>query len=293
MRELSLPAFGAGALLAPGVYDALSALLAEQAGAKACYVSGAAVSYTQLGRPDLGFVDLGRIADVTARIADRVSIPIIADADTGFGNAVNVRHAVRALESAGASAIQIEDQAMPKRCGHLAGKSLVSRSEMVGKIAAALDARRSAKTQIIARTDAVAVEGFDAALERAGRYHEAGADILFIEAMRSENEMRAAAARFSRIAPMMANMVEGGRTPMRTTGELAALGFRLVIMPGALARAFAFMAREFLAGAVRDGGSGAFASRMLTFDEINQAIGLPELLEAGARYDASQVKAAE
>jgi 2-methylisocitrate lyase-like PEP mutase family enzyme len=291
MRALKLPAAGARALLAPGVYDALSAAIAEEAGAEACYVSGAAVSYTQLARPDLGFVDLGRIADVTARIAGRVEIPIIVDADTGFGNAVNVRHAVQTLESAGASAIQIEDQAMPKRCGHLAGKALIPAEEMVGKVEAALDARRSDRTLIIARTDAVAVEGLDAAFDRAARYLDAGADILFIEALRSEKEMRAAAGRFSRAAPLMANMVEGGRTPLRSADQLGALGFRIVIMPGALARAFAFMAREFLSAAIRDGGSAAYASRMLTFDEINRLLGLPELLESGVRYD--RVKAAE
>lgn len=293
MRELRVPKSGDGALLAPGVYDALSAVIAEQAGAGVCYVSGAAVSYTQFGLPDLGFVDLTRIADVTARIADRVAIPIVVDADTGFGNAVNVRHTVKTLEKAGASAIQIEDQAMPKRCGHLAGKSLIPAGEMAGKIEAALDARTSEATLIIARTDAIAVEGFDAALHRAARYADAGADILFIEALRTEAEMRIATERFSRRIPMMANMVEGGRTPLKTVDQLAALGFSLVIMPGALARAFAFMAREFLAGALRDGGSGAFAARMLSFEDINRLIGLEGQIEAGARYDGTVKNAAE
>lgn len=292
-RNLRLPKPGAGALLAPGVYDALSALLAEDAGAPACYISGASVSYTQYALPDLGFSDLSRIADVACRIADRVRIPIIVDADTGFGNALNVSHTVRALERAGAAAIQIEDQAMPKRCGHLAGKALVSAEEMIGKIEAALDARASQKTLVIARTDAIAVEGFDAALDRASRYAEAGADILFIEALRSEAEMRAAAARFRGGPPLMANMVEGGRTPLRTLAELAELGFSLVIMPGALARAFAFMAREFFAGVVRDGGSAAYAGRMLSFDEINRLIGLDKLIEDGARFDPATKRAAE
>jgi 2-methylisocitrate lyase-like PEP mutase family enzyme len=292
-RRLELPRPGSGALLAPGVYDALSALIAEEAGAKACYLSGAAVSYTQYALPDLGFADLSRIVDVAGRIVDRVRIPIIVDADTGFGNALNVARTVRALESAGAAAIQIEDQAMPKRCGHLAGKSLVAAGEMVGKIEAALDARRSAKTLLIARTDAIAVEGFEAALERAARYAEAGADVLFIEALRSEAEMRAAAQRFKGGPPLMANMVEGGRTPLRTLDQLAGLGFSLVIMPGALARAFAFMAREFLKGVVRDGGSAAFAGRMLSFEEINRLVGLDELLRDGARFDPASKRAAE
>ena len=291
--SLRVPRPGAGALLAPGVYDALSALIAEKAGASAIYLSGASISYTQYALPDLGFSDLTRVADVTRRITDRVPIPIIVDADTGFGNALNVRHAVRTLEAAGAAAIQIEDQAMPKRCGHLSGKSLVAAEEMIGKIEAAQDARKSENTLVIARTDAIAVEGFEAALDRAARYADAGADILFIEALRSEAEMRQAARRFRDGPPLMANMVEGGRTPLRTLKELADLGFSLVIMPGALARAFAFMAEEFFAGVVRDGGSAAFQSRMLSFDEINRLVGLEELSESGARYDAASKRAAE
>ena len=293
MPRLIPPATAADILVAPGVFDALSALAAEQAGARACYVSGASVSYTQLGRPDLGFADLSMIEDVTARIADRVRLPIIVDADTGFGNALNVQHAVRRLERAGAAAIQIEDQAMPKRCGHLAGKTLISREEMAGKIAAALDARAAADTRIIARTDAIAVEGLEAAFDRAERYLEAGADILFIEALRSVEEMQAATARFAARAPLIANMVEGGRTPLRSAAELAAIGFRIVICPGALARAFAFLAAEFLGDLVKTGSTARHAGRMLNFDEINRVVGLPELMDAGAAFDPASRKAAE
>lgn len=291
MSILKLPS--KGAVLAPGVFDALSALLAERAGAEALYLSGASLSYTQYGRPDLGFIDLSRIADAASRITARVAAPLIVDADTGFGNALNVQHTVRTLEASGAAAIQIEDQAMPKRCGHLSGKTLISAAEMVGKIRAAVDARRAPTTKIIARTDAVAVEGFDAAIDRAMRYREAGADILFVEALRSEDEMRRTTNALSRHAPLLANMVEGGRTPLKTREELAEMGFSLVIAPGALARATAFAVEEFLAVLLRDGGSHAYQRRMLTFDEINARLGLADLVEAGSVYDAAPRKAAE
>jgi 2-methylisocitrate lyase-like PEP mutase family enzyme len=281
------------AILAPGVYDALSALLAARAGAEAIYLSGASLAYTQLGRPDLGFLDLTRVADATARITDRVETPLIVDADTGFGNALNVQRAVRTLEKAGAAAIQLEDQAMPKRCGHLDGKTLIPIAEMAGKIAAAVDARANEGFRIIARTDAVSVDGFNAALDRAETLIEAGADILFIEALRTEDEMAKAAARFARRIPMLANMVEGGRTPIRSLDALSALGFRVVIAPGALARAVAFASQEFLAALIRDGASTSYASRMLTFDQLNGVLGLMDLVETGRAFDASAKKAAE
>lgn len=281
------------AVLAPGVFDALSALIAEQSGAEAVYLSGAALAYTQLGQPDLGFLELTRVEDATRRIADRIEIPLIVDADTGFGNALNVRRTVKTLEGAGAAAIQIEDQAMPKRCGHLAGKTLISLSEMVGKISAALDARTSADLLIIARTDAISVDGIDAAFDRADALIDAGADILFIEALRSEDEMARATKRFASRIPMVANMVEGGRTPLKSVADLSAIGFRLVIAPGALARATAFMAREFFGTLLHDGASAGYAPRMLTFDQINALLGLPELVEVGRAYDPASKKAAE
>ncbi|MEM9168493.1 MAG: isocitrate lyase/phosphoenolpyruvate mutase family protein [Pseudomonadota bacterium] len=282
-----------GALLAPGVFDALSALIAERAGAKACYLSGASVSYTQLGRSDVGFSDLTLVADVTARIADRVSIPIIVDADTGFGNAINVERTVRVLERAGAAAIQIEDQRIPKRCGHLAGKSVISADEMLGKIAAALDARRDDRTLIVARTDALAVEGIEKAFERAHRYAEIGADVLFIEALRSEEELKRAADAFGERIPLVANMVEGGRTPMKSSDELGRLGFSIVIAPGALARVFAFSASAFFETLMKDGSSQAFRDRMFDFDQLNALIGTPELLERAAAFDRVRREAAE
>lgn len=205
----------AGIVTAPGVYDALSALLVEQAGFQAAYLSGASIAYTRFGRPDIGFLSLDDVASVTRNIRERCpTLPLMVDADTGFGNALNVMQTVRVLERAGASAIQLEDQAMPKRCGHLDGKSVIGTAEMAGKIRAACDARRSDDTLIIARTDAVAVEGMDAALERAERYADAGADVLFVEALRSRADMATAIARLGARAPLLANMVEGGKTPV-------------------------------------------------------------------------------
>ncbi|MCX7151580.1 MAG: isocitrate lyase/PEP mutase family protein, partial [Proteobacteria bacterium] len=202
-----------GLVLAPGVYDALSALLVEQAGFEAAYLSGASIAYTRLGRPDIGLVSASEVANVVENIRERTALPLIVDADTGFGNALNVMRTVKTFERAGASALQLEDQTLPKRCGYLDGKTLVTTDEMTGKIRAALDARANSDTLIIARTDAVAVEGLEAALERAERYLEAGADVLFIEALRDAGQMQQALSRFAGRAPLLANMVEGGKTP--------------------------------------------------------------------------------
>ena len=225
-------------ILAPGCWDPFTALAIEQAGFGATYVSGASISYTRLGRPDIGLTGLDDVVDVVSRISDRVEIPLIVDMDTGYGNALNVQRAVRLLERAGAAALQIEDQSFPKRCGHLTGKSLVSCDEMVGKIRAACDAR-SRGALIIARTDAIAVEGLDCALARAERYLDAGCDVLFIEAPESSEQLRAIGDRFSARVPLVANMVEGGRTPLMPASHLMELGFKLVIVPGGTIRAFA------------------------------------------------------
>jgi 2-methylisocitrate lyase-like PEP mutase family enzyme len=189
------------------------------------------------------------------------------------------------FERAGAAAIQLEDQSLPKRCGHLDGKTLVTPGEMVGKIGAALDARRDAETLVIARTDAVAVEGLDAALDRADRYVEAGADVLFVEALRSDEQMKAAVARFGDRVPLLANMVEGGKTPLRPAAELEALGFSIAIFPGGLARALTFAAQEYFATLKRDGTTAAYRSRMLDFDALNAVLGTPEMLARGKRYE--------
>lgn len=276
-------------LVAPGVFDAWSALLAERAGFEAVYLSGASIAYTRLGRPDIGLVSHTEVVDTLGCIRERIALPIIVDADTGFGNALNVRRTVALLERAGGGAgglaIQLEDQTSPKRCGHLDGKTLIPAAEMAGKIRAALDARASSDTLIIARTDAVAVEGVEPALERAQRYLEAGADVLFIEALRSPEQMRQASTRFAGRAPLLANMVEGGKTPLLAASELQALGFAIVIFPGGLVRALSHAAGEYFASLRTTGSTAAFRDRMLDFSELNALIGTPEMLALGKRYD--------
>ena len=283
----------AGPLLAPGVYDAFSALMVERAGFEAAYVSGASLAYTQLGRPDLGLMSAKEIADAIARMAERVDLPLIVDADTGFGNALNVIRTVKTFEAAGAAAIQLEDQSLPKRCGHLSGKTLISGEEMTGKVKAAVDARASEDTLIIARTDAIAVEGFKPALDRAESYLAAGADILFIEAPRDLDQMNEIAARFQGRVPLLANMVEGGRTPLRTANDLGQAGFQLVITPGAFVRALAFMAEEFLTTLKTDGATANYRHRMLDFGELNALLGIDAMKADGDRYDAEGKEAAE
>ena len=274
-------------LIAPGVYDPLTALIAEQAGFEALYVSGAAIAYTRLGRPDIGLVSMNEVVDTVGLIRDRVRTHLVVDADTGYGNALNVERTVRLLERAGANAIQIEDQDFPKRCGHLDDKTLVAAQEMVGKIKAAADARRSSDTMIIARTDAVAVEGFDRAIARAALYREAGADMLFIEAPRERAELGRIGAQMGKSLPLMANMVEGGKTPILAASELEALGFSFVIFPGAIVRALAKAAQEFYGSLKANGSTDQFRPRMFDFDALNRLIGTPEMLELGKRYEAA------
>jgi len=272
-------------LLAPGVYDALTALLAEQAGAEAVYLSGASIAYTRFGRPDIGLVSMAEVADTIAAIRDRVALPIVVDADTGFGNALNVQRTVRVFERMGANALQLEDQTSPKRCGHLDGKALISRDEMAGKIRAACDARAHDDTLIIARTDAIAVEGFEAALERAESYVQAGADMLFVEAPQSMEEIERIVARFKGRVPLMANMVEGGKTPIVGARGLQDLGFSFVIFPGGVVRAIARTAQDYYANLIATGSNEAFRPRMFDFAGLNGVIGTPEMLETGKTYD--------
>jgi 2-methylisocitrate lyase-like PEP mutase family enzyme len=273
-------------VVAPGIYDAFGGVMAEQAGFSAAYLSGASIAYTRFGRPDIGLVGMTEVADTLSAIAERVDIPLIVDADTGFGNALNVQRTVRLFERSGASGIQLEDQTLPKRCGHLAGKTLVTTGEMVGKIKAATDARHSAGTQIIARTDAIAVEGFDAALDRADAYLDAGADVLFVEAPRTPEDMKTMVDRFRGRVPLLANMVEGGKTPLLSAEELQDIGFSLVIFPGGLVRAVAHMAQEYFASLRTSGTTTPYRNRMLDFDQLNGLLGTDKMLEHGAAYDA-------
>ncbi len=271
-------------LLAPGVFDPLTASLATDAGFEALYVSGAAIAYTRLGRPDIGLVSMTEMVDTILLIRDRVATPLIVDADNGHGNALNMQRTMRLFERAGANALQVEDQSYPKRCGHLAEKRLVPAAEMVGKIKAAVDARHSAETLVIARTDAVAVEGYDAAIERAGRYADAGADVLFVEAPGSVEQLRATVAALGPRAPLMANMVEGGKTPVLSASELEAIGYALCIFPGGIVRAMAHAAQAFYATLNRDGATDAFRNRMFDFNQLNDVIGTPETIARGKTY---------
>lgn len=271
-------------LIAPGVYDGLTAALATDAGFEALYLSGAAVAYTRLGRPDIGLSTASEMTDTMALIADRTDLPVIMDADTGFGNALNARRTMQSYERAGASALQVEDQTYPKRCGHLSDKSLISKEEMSGKIAAMADARRH-DTLIIARTDAIAVEGFDAAIDRAGSYIEAGADVLFIEAPRDSSELARITDTFKGRVPLLANMVEGGATPISSATVLQDLGFDIVIFPGGIVRALAKTAQDYYASLKENGSNKAFSERMHDFDGLNAAIGTPDMLALGKRFD--------
>ena len=270
-------------LIAPGVYDGLTAALAAEAGFEALYLSGAAVAYTRLGRPDIGLTTASEMADTMALIADRVDLPVIIDADTGFGNALNAQRTMRSYERAGAAALQIEDQTYPKRCGHLADKSLISCQEMAGKIRAMVDAR-TRDTLVIARTDAIAVEGFSAAVDRAGAYVEAGADVLFIEAPRSGEELRAIAQAFPD-TPLLANMVEGGATPINAAGDLQAMGYAIVIFPGGIVRALARTAQAYYRNLAAEGSNARFAEQMFDFKGLNEVLGTSALLARGKGYD--------
>jgi len=272
-------------VVAPGVYDAFTALVATQAGFETLYVSGAAIAYTKLGRPDIGLVSMSEVAETIALIRDRIGAHLIVDADTGYGNALNVVRTMRTFERAGASAIQLEDQDFPKRCGHLDGKGLIPADEMVGKIKAALDTRASRDTLVIARTDAVAVEGFDRAIERASLYKEAGADVLFVEAPKTREELARVVTALPGIA-LMANMVEGGKTPPLPAAELEAIGFALVIFPGGIVRALAHHAVGYYASLAANGTTEPFRNQMLDFDGLNRVIGTPEMIALGKRYES-------
>jgi len=269
-------------LLVPGAANALSAGIIEDLGFEAVYVSGAGVTNTFLGLPDLGFIGLPEIAQHTAAIREAVDIPIIVDADTGFGNALNVRHTVRTLERAGANAIQLEDQTMPKRCGHFDDKSVISAGEMVGKIKAAVDARAGSDLLIIARSDALAVEGFEAAIERVQRYIEAGADITLVEAPQTDDEIRSIPQRLS--VPQIVNIVVGGKTPLLDQQELAKIGYALVLYANvALQGAIAGM-QGALKQLKANGRVDAASEMVATFAERQRLVKKPLFDDLAKKY---------
>jgi PEP phosphonomutase and related enzymes len=260
--------------IVPGAFNALSAKVVEDLGFEAIYVTGAGVTNMWFGMPDQGFMGLAEIADHTARIRDAVGVPLIVDADTGFGNALNVYHSVRTLERAGADCIQLEDQVAPKRCGHFAGKDVISTEEAVSKIKAAVDARRDEDLLIMARTDAAAVHGFEAAVERAQKFAEAGADILFVEAVTTADEIRALPQRLGK--PQLMNMVIGGKTPIFNATELAELGYGIVLYANAaLQGAVAGMQKALTV--LRDEREVKESSGLVTpFAERQRLVGKPE-----------------
>ena len=274
-------------IVAPGAFDPLAARLVEEAGFAAVYMTGFGTSAALLGRPDVGLLTMTEMADSAGRIAACVDIPLIADADTGYGNPLNVIRTVGAYEAAGVAGLHIEDQVAPKKCGHMEGKLVISADEMAQKVRAAVDARTDPDFVIIARTDARAVEGLDSALDRARRYRDAGADALFIEALVSEAEIEAAAAAFPDV-PLLFNWAEGGKTPQVSLNRLTELGYRIVIFPiGTLLAATAAM-RRILKEIAAAGTPASLLGELPTFGEFTDFIGLPEVGEIEQRYIARE-----
>lgn len=302
MADLMQPNAGAGRLremlarrpepiLAPGAYDALSARLVEQAGFEAVYMTGFGTSASLLGRPDIGLLSFGEMVDNARRMVQAVRVPVIADADDGYGNPINVIRTVREHETAGVAAIHIEDQISPKKCGHMDGKEVIEASEMVEKVQAAAEARSPEGIVIIARTDARAVEGMEGALERARRYKDAGADVLFVEAPQSEEEIVAVAEAFPKV-PLLFNWVEGGKTPALPLARLKELGFRLVLFPISTLLASARAIQEVLNG-MHASGTPAPAEDPLWFEEFTDLIGLRGIRELEERFADEEVRASK
>ena len=270
-------------LLAPGCFNALSARLVEQAGFKAIYVSGAALAGNFLGYPDIGLATMSEVLENVRGIVQVTSLPVICDADTGFGNAINIIRTVREFESAGLAGIQIEDQSLPKKCGHTEGKLLISKAEMVQKVKAAVDARQDPDFVFVVRTDAIAVNGLDDALDRAVAYQEAGADVVFVEAPRTLEEMRRICRTIK--APLLANMVEGGgKTPVLPLGELKEIGYKLVIYPVSTHMAAIKAMQEVLGVLKRDGTTGAYSSQMVPFQEMFEVVGRSKFTALEKKY---------
>ncbi len=270
-----------GAVVAPGAFSGLSAKMVEQAGFSAVYASGAGVANNLLGQPDVGLLTMTEMLEQIRHMTAATSLPLVADVDTGYGNPINVHRTVQEFEAAGVAGIQIEDQVMPKRCGHFEGKEVVSTSEMVAKLQAALEARRDADLLVIARTDARAKLGLEEALDRAGRYLEAGADMVFVEAPTSVEELQ----EITKLPGWtMANMVEDGKTPLLTAEELAEIGFKFVIFPNTASRAAMRSMEDVLGLLKREGGSGGFRDRLVSMADRNRITGLDAIRDLESRY---------
>ena len=273
-------------LVLPGAYDALSARIIESQGFEAVYLTGAGFANSGLGVPDIGLVTVSELRDHVARVADVVSIPLVVDADTGFGNAINMRRTIRMLERAGASAVQIEDQVFPKKCGHFSGKDVISLNEMIQKIHAAVDARDSNDLQIIARTDSRAVFSLDVALERAAAFKEAGADIIFVEAPESIEEMRIIGK--SSDLPLVANMVEGGKTPLKTVEELSALGFSIALFANAALRSAQKAVTETMSVLKKTGSTNGVLHALTGWEDRQNAVGKSYFDELESKYSTEE-----
>jgi len=269
-------------LVLPGAFDAMSAKIIEQARFEAVYVTGAGFANAQFGYPDIGLVTMSEIVEHVARISDAVDIPVVADADTGFGSLLQVRRTVRALERAGAAAVQIEDQVAPKRCGHFDGQQVIASAEMVSKIAMAVDSRRSDDLVIIARTDARSVSGFDEAVQRAQEFAAAGADVVFVEALRSESELRELPTRVA--VPLLANMVEGGKTPTLSAAQLQDAGYKIALFANTALRASMAAVMRVMGILRAEGGTRGALPYILSFPSRQQVVGLDEYRELEARY---------
>jgi carboxyvinyl-carboxyphosphonate phosphorylmutase len=260
-----------GLILLPGVYDALSAKLAVAAGFKVIYLSGSAIAMSQFGYPDIGLPTMSEVMEQARRVTAAVDVPVVVDIDTGYGNAVNVLRTIREAEAAGVAAVQLEDQVFPKKCGHFEGKEIISSSEMVGKIKAAVAARRQ-ELVIIGRTDARAVTSLEDAIQRGRAYAEAGADVVFVEAPRSPEEM--AEITKSIPAPLLINMVEGGKTPQLSLAELQAIGFKIALYPTACIRAASQTLQNFYRHLLVHGSTADILDQMVSFTERNEITGL-------------------
>jgi methylisocitrate lyase len=269
-------------LLCPGTYDPLMAKLIKRLGFEALYMTGAGISHSTLAMPDLGLTTMTEMVQRATLLADASELPLICDADTGYGNALNVMRTVREYERAGVAGIHIEDQEMPKRCGHFFGKSLIGKEEMTGKLKAALDARQDEDFVIIARTDARTALGFEEALDRAHAYAEAGADVIFFESPRSVEELSEVPKSINK--PVLANMVETGLTPLISAQELEDLGYKLVIFAGGLARFLTRQAEGFLQNLKETGTTEAYMDRMNSFQEQNELLELSRFEEMAKKY---------
>ena len=272
-----------GCIVAPGVADAFAARLVKLEGFKAIYMTGFGTSLTRLGMPDVGLLTATEMIDNASRIADASELPLIADADTGYGNPINTRRTIRDYEKAGVAGVHIEDQAWPKRCGHLAGKRVIPAAEMVAKIKAACDARRDADFVIIARCDAIAIEGLDAALERGERYREAGADMLFIEAPVGRVQVGAVSKRFKGV-PLLYNMAASGKTPDLPAEELGRLGFKLAIYPNWVLLAAIPAMQSALRELKTTGSIAGLRGRAANFTQFTEIAGLPEIQQLEEKY---------